>query len=345
MRMRLLLLLLLTPLLLRAQQITVNTQTAPVDMLTISDVDFLNTTTPKWLFTIVLTTLPAGQTVDNVVMEVTIDVNLASGEVYENAVYMKTSPLTIAGSRTFTNLDFRSDRALVAQYVTNPTAKKRFEETALPSGTMPAGRYAFRVTLTRNGASAGEGSFAFILTNPSSIELLSPLSGEMTANPFPLFQWMFDGPKSKISIYERLPGQVSLEESATGIPTLVSEIAGSSYQYPSFAARQLVPGKSYVWFVEGIVRISGGTERLIRSDLRSFTVGSGAEPSGYSLLDLLEQALDAKYRPLFDKLREDGLAPAGTIRLDGTPVSVPEFMQIVNELRNRPESVLSLRVE
>jgi hypothetical protein len=115
-----LLFLLLIPFVSRAQNLTVSTQTAPVDMLTISDVDFLNTTTPKWLFTIVLTTIPPGQAVDNVIMEVTLDVSLASGEVYEHAVYMKTVPLSITGSRTFTNLDFRSDRRF------NITEKKCF---------------------------------------------------------------------------------------------------------------------------------------------------------------------------------------------------------------------------
>ena len=34
------------------QNLRVTTTTAPVDVLTISDVDFVNSTTPKWLFTI-----------------------------------------------------------------------------------------------------------------------------------------------------------------------------------------------------------------------------------------------------------------------------------------------------
>ncbi len=330
MRIRLLSLLCLVPSLLWAQRVSVTTQNAPVDVLTINDVDFLNSTTPKWLFTIELATLPPGQTQANVVMEITTAVALATGERYDRAVYMRTVPFTLEGSRTFTNLDF-SNRSLVDRYESDPVAKSKFQETALPSGTLPAGRYDFVVTVSDPGGPSGEGAFAFFLTNPSGLKLLIPLDGETTANEFPLFQWQFDGIKSRISIFEKLPGQMTLEEAASGVPHLTTEVAATFYQYPSAAARALEAGKTYVWFVEGLIRTTGGVDQQLKSPLRSFIIGSGRGGSRMSLLDQLEQGLDPKYKPLFDQIREGKLTPVGAIVLDGMSITTSDFLRLVSQ--------------
>jgi hypothetical protein len=62
-------------------------------------------------------------------------------------------------------------------------------------------------------------------------------------------------------------------------------------------------------------------------------------------LDMLEQALDPKYRSLFDQLREQGFTATGTMRLDGAPVSNVDFQQFLSQLRANPDNVLSVRVE
>jgi hypothetical protein len=347
MKLRLLFLLLATPSLLFGQQINVQTITAPVDALTINDVDFLNSTTPKWLFTITLTVVHAGQILD-VTMTITLDAVLATGEAFPNAARIVTNEFTVNSTRTITNLDLQ-EPGLVAISETDPVAKARFEEVALPSGLMPAGVYNFRVEVqpVDSGEPSGD-EFRIVLANPSSIDLLVPLNGDVVATQFPLFQWMFDGLRSTISIYEKLPGQTSFEETASGVPHLTAEITSNYFQYPTAGVRVLQPGRSYVWFVEGHVQRTGGTDLLITSPLRAFTVATGAGTSSVpevTLLDELERALGPTYKPLFDEIRAGGFTPSGTARLDGQPVSVVNLLQIINKFRESPDNVLSVRVE
>jgi hypothetical protein len=347
MKLRFVMFLLAAPTLLFGQQVTVRTITAPIDALTINDVDFMNATSPQWYFTIDLTVVPSGESVD-AIMKITLDATLATGEAFPNAAYIETFPFTINSSRTITNLDMQAP-GFVRESYTDPAAKSRFEEVALPTGIMPAGIYSFRVEVqpVPSGQSSGD-EFAFILSNPSSIELLVPLNGDMVSTQFPLFQWLFDGLSATISIFEKLPGQVSLEETASGVPHLTTQVVTNYFQYPTAGVRALQPGRAYVWFVEGRVRQSAGTDHLIRSPLRSFSVargaGTGTVPE-ITLLEELERALGPKYKPLFDKIREDGYSPSGTARIDGTPVSVVELLQLINSFRENPEHVLSVRVE
>ncbi|MGB5874996.1 MAG: hypothetical protein WBG01_16630 [Bacteroidota bacterium] len=347
MKLRLLLLLLATPSLLLGQQVTVQSLVAPVDALTINDVDFLNATTPKWLFTINLTVVPGGQSLD-VTMSITLAAVLASGEAFPRAAYVETNRFTVNSTRTITNLDLQ-EPGFVAISETDPAAKSKFEEVALPSGIMPPGAYNFRVEVkpVPSGETTGD-EFRIVLANPSSIELLVPVNGDVVATQFPLFQWMFDGLRSSISIFEKLPGQTSFEETASGVPHLSTEVTANYFQYPAAGVRVLQPGHAYVWFVEGHVQRTGGTDLLIKSPLRSFTVGVGAGTASVpevTLLDDLERALGPKYKPLFDEIRAEGFAPSGTARVDGQPVSVVDLLQIINTFRENPANVLSVRVE
>jgi len=329
------------------QSLRVTTTTAPVDVLTISDVDFVNSTTPKWLFTIdiaLASPVPGGMETD---MEIVGAVTLASGEQFDRAFYLKTTPFVVNPSRTFTNLDFRNP-ALRASYSVDDNAKKRFEETALATGTMPPGSYTFTVTVRPTGGTEPPvtDEAYFILSNPSRVDLLLPLDRDDAVIQFPLFQWIFDGSRSRLKIYEKLPGQVSLEEVASGVPILQTEVTTTGFQYPSSGVRVLEPGKTYVWYVEGLLRTSGGSKQVIPSTLRSFTIAQGAgSASQASLLDALERALGPQYKALFDQLRSEGFTSAGTMRLDGAAISNVEFLRLANLFQSNPDALLSVRAE
>jgi len=345
-RNMLILLLLVAPV-AAGQNLRVTTTTAPVDVLTIGDVDFVNATTPKWLFTIDVTLaspVPGGVEAE---MEIVGAVTLASGEQFDRAFYLKTTPFIVNPSRSFTNLDFRNP-ALRASYTVDESAKQRFEETALASGTMPPGAYTFSITVrpTSPTEPAVTDEARFLLSNPSRVDLLLPLDRDDAVNQFPLFQWIFDGSRSRLKIYEKLPGQVTLEETASGVPILQTEVATTGYQYPSSGVRVLEPGKTYVWYVEGLIRTSGGNEQAIPSILRSFVIAQGAgSASQPSMLDALERALGPQYKALFDQLRAEGFSSAGTMRLDGAAISSVEFLRLVNLFQSNPDALLSVRAE
>src|SRR5262245_32639555 len=98
---------------LHAQTITLDPpQVAPINALTINDLDFLNATTPKWLFTV---SMHAAGTVD-ATMTISIDATLAGGESYLGAVYLETVPFQINNTKIITNLDLVAGNPAISRH-------------------------------------------------------------------------------------------------------------------------------------------------------------------------------------------------------------------------------------
>ncbi len=319
--------------------ITVETIHAPVSALTVSDVDFVHSTTPKWLFTIVIRS--ASPT--TVTLKISLRAHLISGEGLCgespcDVVTLETTPLAVNSSRTITNLDLR-DPLLRQSYVVNEPARRRLADIALPSGVLPAGRYLFTVAPGPSSPVFSETEFVIVLSNPSTVELLSPVDRDESVNAFPFFQWHGDAANWHMGVYLLLPGQSSYEEAISGVPYLDERVTTQSFQYPSAGARPLQPGSTYVWFVEGLTQVTAGGETGFRSELRSFTVASGSESNTSLLLAQLEQALGPKYRSLFDQIRAEGLSPTGSIRLNGSSISISDLLGLLTQIQNNPDAV------
>lgn len=317
----------------------------PVGTLSVSDIDFLNSTAPKLLFTIGMRTFPEGSTVD-ATMELAVYVPEYNPDV--QALYIKTQPFKILSSRTITNLDFGKSIQLETSRF-DADARKWLENIALPSGWVPSGTYNFIVNVTPLGGSTPPPprTFSIVLTNPSSIEPVFPLNGDQLTTCFPFFQWRYDG-KTRISVFEKLENQGSLEEAASGVPLLTAVSQTQSYQYPSAGVRPLQPGRTYVWYVEGLASTAGGADIGQKSDLRWFTIaseGAAGSTSTSTLLEELERALGPKYRALFDQIRAQGLLPQGTIRLNGTMLSYADLLRLLNKIRTNPDGVTSVVLE
>ncbi|MGA9117972.1 MAG: hypothetical protein WB699_01280 [Bacteroidota bacterium] len=331
-----------------AQGIIVKVAYAPINVLSLSDIDFTKSSTPQWFFSVDITA-PGGSTIVAVATVELSKVVLSSGEQWTDPPPLKivSKSFVVQGSRTFTNLDFGPGKGIQdSSSEWNPDVKRVFQDVSLPSGQLPAGTYTFTITVREIfpvSSEAGDG-FSLLLTNPSSVELFFPSDGDQHVSQLPLFQWMFDGAQSKISIFEMLPGQSSLEEAAQGVPLVTQETTTPSFQFPSGGVRSLQPGHTYVWYVEGEVRALGGRNSLLKSSLRSFTVESG--PSAVSsLLDELELTLDAKYKPLFDQIRSEGLSFTGSIRLNGAAIQASELLEILKYFRTHPDAVQSAGLE
>ncbi len=336
--------LLLLPTALPAQEIQVNALTAPVSTLGVGDVDFVNSPTPKWLFTIDINT--GGRSIV-AAMTITLRAQLASGEDYNPAITLTTKSFPVQGTRTITNLDIGKGKPIPdSTYEKDAAAKKKFESIALPSGIMPAGVYTFNVRVDEisPGHSEGGTDFQITLLNPSTVELLFPSDGDQTVSPFPLFQWTWDGFRSRISIFEKLPSQSSLAEAATGDTLFTRELTQTVFQYPSAGVRALQPGRTYVWTVDGYSATAGGVDQKVKSPLRSFTVAAGQAATS-SLLDELERALDPKYKSVFDQIRAEGLTPFGAAQVNGAAVTGPDLQQLLDFVRNNPGAVLTVGVE
>ncbi|MEO8166829.1 MAG: hypothetical protein ABI623_01190 [bacterium] len=324
-------------------QISITTLAAPVNALSITDLDFLNSTTPKWLFTI---NMSAPGRVD-AIMTINLDVELAAGSSYSSAAQFISKVFSINGSRTVTNLELGKGKPIPdSMYIFNQSAKAAFQDVALPSGAMPAGSYTFHVDVrTADGSSGDTRIFTFVLSNPSTPILMAPTDGETVVEEFPLFEWQYDGPRATIAIFEQLSGQQSLEEIASGTPQLTATVSTRSFRYPPTGARALQPGKRYVWYVTGLVGVAGGTSLQLRSQPRSFTVSTSRRNSIGWLLQELESTLPTTWKPVFDQIRADGLSPSGTYRFNGAPISLTDLLKVLNEIRSNPESVSAVNLE
>ena len=329
--------------------VEITTATAPVDVLTIQDIDFINATTPKWFFTIDLRVpggVPGQPATVMATMRLTLDVALSTGENFSNFSTYETVPFEIVGTRSFTNLDLASP-SIKREYTLDEAAKRRVEQLALPTGFLPAGVYTFRVEVTTQRFNQTfRTSFRFVLTSPSRLELLFPLDGDRNVGEFPLFQWTFDGPRSRIAVFEMLPSQASLEEATSGVSHLDTEVGGTSFLYPAAGVRPLESGKTYVWFVEGMYSGTTGSRGAVRSRLRSFTVSAGGTNVALqSLLDDLEKALGPPHKAVFDRIRAELLSPTGQMTIDGKTISASDLIQLINQFRTNPAGVLSADLE
>jgi hypothetical protein len=337
-----------------AQKIQMTTSAAVLDQVTISDVDFGRSTSPKWLFTIELNADPPDESVKDLVIEITGDLKFASGKAEQDVMILKSLPFELKGRRVFTNIDL-SRLGIKGEYTFDNTKIDRLgvKYIALSSTRLPSGIYTLNISVYQNlsgspGPELAHGKIVFVISNPSTVELLFPPDGDTGVGQYPLFQWIYDGPQSRISVYERLSEQGSLEDAASGVAQLVQEVPGTSFLYPTSGARVLQPGKSYVWFVEGLVQSAGGTVQTIRSQLRSFTVaipGTSSTAPTESILDILERALGPKYKSIFDQIRSGEYSASGQLTQDGSSITPEQLRSLVNRFQENPDIVRAVRVE
>jgi len=336
----------------RAQNIVMTTSSAILDHATIADVDFVRSTTPKWLFTIDLRATSPGNSVETLVMEITGDLALANGRSATEVTILRTLPFTLRESLTFTNLDLARP-GIKGEYTfsTGKIIELGVRDIALSGTQLPSGTYTLNIVVFRyqdgiRTTPEARGKIVFVLGNPSAVELLFPTDGDNSVGQFPLFQWAYDGQLSRISVYERLAGQAGMEEAAGGVPHLVQEVAGLSFQYPTAGVRTLQPGKSYVWFVDGLLRSAGGTIQMVRSPLRSFTVSdNGSIIQEETLLDRLERALGPRYKSLFDQIRANEYTTPGTLTLNNSPITPAQLERLITVIRQNPDLVRGVHVE
>lgn len=326
--------------------IRIQSVATPARTLSVNDVDFVHSTTPKWIFTIALNAEDAAPV--SVSMKMQIDIHLATGEDLFGFLTLTTNAFTITGQRTITNFDLK-DPALAREYVINGSHKKKLEDVALSSGLLPAGVYKFFVEVEpADGRGTSRDQFQLELTNPSTVELISPFDRDTFVNEFPLFQWRGDAPEWRISIFQKLDGQSGYEDIASGVPYFTATTKSQSLQYPGNGSRLLQPGETYVWFVEGLIVGAGGDVQGFKSALRQFTIGKNeihiATGSMATFLDELERALGPRYKSLIDQIRSQSLS-SGTMLLNGSAVSQSEVLQILERLRENPDALTSVTLE
>lgn len=336
-------------------QLTLNVAHSDLNQLSVGDIDFQNLGTTHWYFTVTVGPSPSGK----VFLHGQIDITLGDGTIYNNAAFFETRPFS--APRTFTNIELgpNSDIKLKGRPESdfNQAAKDRIQNDALATGRLPAGTYHFILTVTDtfNTYIYAMSEFSLSLTNYSRLDLIAPRDNETVPNPFPIFQWLYDGDQIELSIYERLPHHNSKEEAAQGTPNLVvppSQLVGvRSFQYPSSGVRLLRPGKTYVWRARGLPRGTGGRGGEINSEVWQFTVAStGGESTGPSMSQQQNvinqlQLITGLSSQILNQLVSGNLQLTGNVTDEnGRQISIAELQNILNDLSQNPDKIIEVQI-
>lgn len=326
----------------------------PLDQLSIGDIDFQHFTSNHLYFTMTMTS----DTVLTVQLQARIDINLADGTTYQPAATLTTQPFQLPRVRTVTNLDLGKNSNIKTQtFDYSQEAKDKLQKLALATGKLPAGAYTFSLTLLDKDSftpSIPPQSQVITLTlsNISRLDLISPGDGSTVPTPFPMFQWIYDGDSVQVSVYAMLPQQHSKEEAASGVPQLVVHsgdpglpVGSKSFEYPTSGARQLEPGKTYVWTVQGLTNGTGGQGAGINSEIWQFSVASssGLTPNQQNFVNQLQLLLGGN-TDILNQLASGNLQLTGIVTVDGHPVTAADIQRILNDLAANPDKIVSIEI-
>lgn len=309
---------------------------APVQQLSIADVDFENFSSRTLLFTLRINN--SGIITDTVQLRLTINIVLANGKHYEPALMFRNENNLIfqSGSTILTNLNLGKLISEPTQY--KDEVKTNILDVALATGKFPSGRYSYSFSIFNEKCDVSSPPVVVTLENISRIELRSPRDGEVT-NEFPLFEFFHDGNKAELTVAEKSSDQ-SREDAISREPamTRIELIGQNSFLYSG--GRPLEQGKTYVWKVVGKTLGPGGTEIEAPSPIGLFKVSSSEQAgSEDALLKILEELFGSRYPAIFEQIHNGDFNLTGMNTLNGTVISRGDLLRLVNELRQINDNV------
>ena len=231
----------------------------------------------------------------------------------------------------------------------------------LETGKLPSDIYDFEFNLTKQTNVIGSERFSIDVTNPTTLDLISPGSDANTEEiqhifSFqPFFRWESNMEEFQLVIAEKLAGiheDMSPEEilsdrvifnkilKVSSDPADVGEnvISSTAYQYPAAGAFPLQPGRTYIWQITGIAQSSGAPVEL-PSEIWAFKIGSleGGAMSfdQIQILDQLRLLLGDRYDALFESGGDlFNFKPTGVLYLNGQAISLDTFRDLLLKFQN-----------
>jgi len=349
----------LTPSTVSAQQqmIELRISHTPVTELTVGDIDFKTLGSRSLFFT-----LSVQSTVQRSVRIIgDLDIVLADGSLFTPAATLKTKPFNIPASpdrKVISNVDISPSSPIkVDNFDFSKDAKDRIQDLALSTGKLPSGTYTFTIHIedaNDPNISSNVEQIVLNLQTISRLDLISPLDMSEMPNPLPQFNWLYDGSRVELSIYEFLPSKRTKEEAAEGNPHLVVRsgdpdlpLGTHTFQYPANTVRSLEPGKKYVWRVKGLTVGSGGSGSSINSDVWQFSVAStgGNGAGGGELNNVSNQILNLTLTvQILNDLLSGDLILTGVMYIDGKPVSADEVARLLRDLVSNPDKIITVQI-
>lgn len=325
----------------------------PVTELTIGDLDFKIGGSHSLFFTLNIQS-PQKRSVQ---LHGDLRIVLASGEDFQNAATLMTKSFEIP--RMLSNLDIGPGRGIQTQeFKFSDEAKDHVEDPALSTGKLPAGTYTLTIFISDVGSESPINPdcikvITLNLQTISRLDLISPPDNSILPNPYPQFNWQYDGDRVELSVYEWLSSKHGKEDAAEGTPQLIIRsgdpelpVGARSFQYPTSGVRALEPGKTYVWRVKGLNLGSGGLGTAANSDIWQFNITSAGGnisaggSSGDLALQLMNLGLAAQ---ILNGLLSGDLQLTGVLFLDGLPITAEEVTKLLRDLAANPDKIISIK--
>ncbi len=333
-----------------ADQVNLTLTLPNYNQIYVADLDLKHVQSTGVLFTASLQSLVS--TPIQVKLMLTVNVTLANGNSYPDIADVTTNPFWLqpAQMKVITNIDLSGENPPLSVETShyNTDQVNELKNVALATGKAPAGMYEFVLQCmdVNNNQISQPARGTIVVTNPSQIELALPINQGNITTLFPHFQWSSNVDTVVLSVYEKLPSQMSPEDVVSGVPFLQVTVPNSSspsrgsFNYPPSGpgVRLLQDGKTYYWYVE--IPSSATRGGGIRSDIWSFTIGgqnttvSGGDINEQLTIALKQFLSGTEYRNLASRID----MATGQATYDGSSIGAQEIMDI---LRNMEKSTLT----
>ena len=244
---------------------------------------------------------------------------------------------------------------------------KRIEDIVRDTGRLPDGTYRIIVEIqdAETGAVEATREKTIVASNPVSLELIAPggqlaeLANTAVNTSYPFFQWQTDPCPFctyKIRVAEFRAGEhTSMEdaiEDQTVLPIDQAQGyhdlgAGTSFQYPTTGALDLLPGHVYVWQIQKIIPVVAADQNeIITSPIYSFMIGGEDELQG-PIIQFLKAVLgddqvSAYFAPDGQLYRFE---PTDVIYLNGQEINASDLNAIQGLLTQGQAALQSAEVQ
>lgn len=214
----------------------------------------------------------------------------------------------------------------------------------ISGNVLPAGVYTVVATITPPSGVDVETRATFTINDPRQVVLQTPWNDAALFNLEPSFSWSGRADAYRIVVCEFDPERHgSPQDALEGTPQWSALLDGrTSVVYGEGGARPLVAGRRYVWQVEALLSTTSG-QRPFASEARTFTVRTDGGPHPQQLANLLGGLTPSQLAGLADLLENFELS--GTILVDGRPVSLEEFQQLLGRIASGELNIASIRIE
>jgi hypothetical protein len=165
--------------------------------------------------------------------------------------------------------------------------------------------------------------------NANRLELIAPRDGEEVSQ-YPVFEFFHEGRAARLTVTELRPGQ-TYEDAIDRNPAMLEKELTTERTVVYSGGRLLEQGKSYVWRVQTLTRIAGGTTIDLSSPVQSFTVAEGGTFED-ALLARLERMYGRQYPEVFEAIRDGRFSPTGSFSLDGAALDAAGLAKLLDSL-------------